>query len=153
MKNLIEVEVKGVAVLRMEGGVGLAVILKEKEGSRHLTIIIGPFEAKAISMALNGEVFSRPLTHDLLHEVIKTLGATVEKVIVNDLIDGTYYARIILNHEGRMYSIDARPSDSIALALRANAPVFVSSHVMDVASEYIPDLDEGSEWEGEGAEG
>jgi len=151
MSNLVELEVKNVALVRTEGGMGMAVILQEKEGSRHLPIIVGPFEGKAISMALTGETFSRPLTHDLLHNVIETLGARVEKVVINDLVDSTFYARLILNHEGKTYSIDARPSDAIAVALRAGAPIFASSTVMDSASEYLPDLGEEEEgWEGGG---
>ncbi len=152
MSNLVELEVKNVALIQTEGGgMGIAVLLKEKNGSRHLPIIVGPFEGKAISMALNGETFSRPLTHDLLYEVIKTLGAKVEKVVINDLVDGTFYARLILNREGQTYSIDARPSDAMAVALRAGAPIFASSTVMDTASEYLPDLEEGEEgWEGGG---
>ncbi|NPA80869.1 MAG: bifunctional nuclease family protein [Thermotogae bacterium] len=151
MKNLIEVEVKNVVLLQSEEGMAIAVVLKEKSGSRLLPIIIGPFEAKAISMALNGETFSRPLTHDLMHEILSVLGVKVDKVIINDLVDGTYYARIILSHDGKTYSIDSRPSDAIALALRAGAPIFVSSSVMDTASEYFPDFEgDEPEWEGGG---
>ncbi len=149
MSNLVELEVKSVALVHGEGGVGMMVILKERYGSRHLPIVVGPFEGKAISMALSGETFSRPLTHDLLYNVIETLGARIEKVVINDLVDGTFYARLILNREGEVYSIDARPSDAMALALKAKAPIFASSTVMDSASEYLPDLEEGEEGWGE----
>ncbi len=149
MSNLVELEVKNVALVRSEGGVGMMVILKERFGSRHLPIIVGPFEGKAISMALSGETFSRPLTHDLLYNVVETLGAKIEKVVINDLVDGTFYARLILSREGETYSIDARPSDAMVLALKAGAPIFASSTVMDSASEYLPDLEEGEEGWGE----
>ncbi|NPB03297.1 MAG: bifunctional nuclease family protein [Thermotogae bacterium] len=148
MKNLIEVEVKSVALVQGDEGVGVAVILGEKGGSRLLPIIVGLFEAKAIGMVLNDEKFPRPLTHDLFKNVLDVLNARIEKVVINDLVDGTYYARIILNHEGKTYSIDSRPSDAIALALRFKAPIYVSANVMDVASEYFHDLEEGMGWEG-----
>ncbi|MFZ8834198.1 MAG: bifunctional nuclease family protein [Candidatus Caldipriscus sp.] len=149
MKNLIDVEVKSVVVISTQEGIpqAFAVILKEKEGSRILPIYIGGFEANAIQMAKDGERFERPLTHNLLVNILETLGAKVERVVINDLIESTFYARIILNHGEKTYSIDARPSDSIAIALLSNAPIYVSSHVLDQAGEYSPGWEEG---EGQG---
>jgi len=145
MKNLIEVEVKSVVVISSQEGIpqAFAVILKEKEGSRILPIYIGGFEANAIQMAKDGEQFERPLTHNLLVNILETLGAKVERVIINDLIESTFYARIILNQGDKTYSIDARPSDSIAIALLSKAPIFISSHVLDQAGEYSAGWEEG----------
>ncbi len=151
MKNLIELEVKSVVMISTQEGIpqAFAVVLKEKNGSRLLPIYIGGFEANAIQMAKEGEKFDRPLTHDLMVNIIDTLGGKVDRVIINDLMDNTFYARIIITKDDRTYSIDARPSDSIAIALLSNAPIYVSSHVMDEAGEYSADWDEGTQqdWE------
>ncbi|GAP63132.1 replicative DNA helicase [Ardenticatena maritima] len=109
------------------------VVLKEQEGERHLAIWIGPYEADAITLSLQGIRVARPLTHDLLKNVIETLGARVEYIVVNDLRDDTFYANIMLDVNGETIAIDSRPSDAIALAVRVNAPIFVEEHVMDEA--------------------
>ncbi|HUU45541.1 MAG TPA: bifunctional nuclease family protein, partial [Acidobacteriota bacterium] len=90
-----------------------------------LPIWIGHFEAWAIAMELSGVTSKRPLTHDLLHAMIKNLGASVERVQITELKEQTFYAKIVLARNGEQVSVDARPSDSIALALKAKAPVFV----------------------------
>ncbi|UCE17628.1 MAG: bifunctional nuclease family protein [Gemmatimonadota bacterium] len=105
------------------------VLLKESGGSGILPIWIGPAEASAIAMELAGLNMKRPLTHDLLRTVIDGLGAKVLKVVVNDLVGQTFYAEIYLQHENSLVKIDARPSDSIALALKAKAPIFVSKKI------------------------
>ena len=146
MKNLIEVYVKNVIVVKNEEGeTSFLVLLAEKEGNRILPISIGMFEAQAIARALEGISIERPLTHDLIVNIIRELGGTLEKIIINDLIDGTFYARLIVKTEDRLHSIDARPSDSIAIAVRVGAPIFVSSKVMDEAGEILPE--EGTEGE------
>gem|GEM_PF-6957747 len=94
-------------------------------------------------MAKDGEKFERPLTHNLLVNILETLGAKVERVVINDLIESTFYARIILNHGEKTYSIDARPSDSIAIALLSNAPIYASSHVLDQAGGILLGLGRG----------
>ncbi len=151
MKNLIELEVKSVVMISTTEGIpqAFAVILKEMTGSRLLPIYIGGFEASAIQMAKEGEKFERPLTHNLIVDIVETLGAKVERVVINDLMDNTFYARIIISKDDRTYSVDARPSDSIAIALLSGAPIYASSHVMDEAAEYSSDWDEGSQenWE------
>lgn len=151
MKNLIELEVKSVVMISTTEGIpqAFAVVLKEKAGSRLLPIYIGGFEANAIQMAKDGEKFERPLTHDLIVSIIESLGAKVERVVINDLMDNTFYARIILSKDDRTYSIDARPSDSIAVALLAKAPIYVSAHVLEEAGEYSADWDEEGQgnWE------
>ena len=146
MKNLIEVYVKNVIVVKNEeGDTSFLVLLAEKEGNRVLPISIGMFEAQAIARALEGVDIGRPLTHDLIVNIIRELGATLDKVVVNDLIDGTFYARLIVKTESKLHSIDARPSDSIAVAILAKAPIFVSSKVMDEAGEVLPEDSEGGE--------
>jgi hypothetical protein len=107
------------------------VILKENDGNRILPIWIGHAEASAIAYALEGVKVERPLTHDLIARIIVGVGANVEKIVINQLKENTFYARIILRMDSRIISIDARPSDSIAIALRTNAPIFVSRDVME----------------------
>lgn len=117
------------------------VVLKEREGDRHLAIWIGPYEADAITIALQGIRVVRPLTHDLLRNMIETLGATVSYIVVNDLRDDTFYAHIVLTVDGREIEVDSRPSDAIALAVRVNAPIYVAEHVMDQAG-IVPETGE-----------
>lgn len=122
------------------------VVLKEQEGERHLAIWIGPYEADAITISLQGIRVARPLTHDLLRNVIETLGATVERIIVTDLRDETFYANIVLDVDGEEVRIDSRPSDAMALAVREEASVFVEEHVMDEAGIVPePGEEEGAE--------
>ncbi|HEY7974619.1 MAG TPA: bifunctional nuclease family protein [Ktedonobacterales bacterium] len=110
------------------------VILKDREGDRYLFIWIANPEAYSIAMELQGSTPPRPLTHDLLKTVIVELGAKVERVVINDLVDDIYYARILMDVDGRHVEIDSRSSDAIALAVRLKAPIFVADKVMDSAS-------------------
>lgn len=109
------------------------VILKEKDAERYLPIWIGPNEAEAIAVRLQEVNIARPLTHDLLRTVIDTLGARVTSVVVNDLANDTFYARIILDVNGRALEVDSRPSDAIALAVTARVPIYVSEDVLGEA--------------------
>ncbi len=109
------------------------VILKEKMADRYLPIWIGPAEADAIAVKLQGINVPRPLTHDLLRSVVDALGATVNSIIVNDLKNDTFYAKIILNVDGGRMEVDSRPSDALALAVRVEAPIYVEEAVMDKA--------------------
>ncbi|HEX75132.1 MAG TPA: bifunctional nuclease family protein [Dehalococcoidia bacterium] len=109
------------------------VILKEKESDRYLPIWIGPAEADAISVKLQNVAIARPLTHDLLDSVIITLGASVNRIVVNELHNDTFYAKIILNVDSKQVEIDSRPSDAIALAVRVTAPIYVEESVLDKA--------------------
>jgi len=109
------------------------VILREKKAGRYLPIWIGAAEADAIAVKLQGVTVPRPLTHDLLGLVIDSLGAAVDSIIVNDLKSDTFYAKIILNVDGRQVEIDSRPSDALALAVRAGVPIFVDEAVLDKA--------------------
>lgn len=109
------------------------VILKEKDADRYLPIWIGHAEADAIAVRLQEVAVARPLTHDLLGTVITSLGASVNSVVVNDLSNDTFYARIILDVDGKTMEIDARPSDAIALAVRARVPIYAEESVLDKA--------------------
>ncbi len=109
------------------------VILREKDSDRYLPIWIGPAEADAIAVRLQDVQVARPLTHDLLRDAIGQLGATVEYVVVNDLSNDTFFARIMLQVDGRSVEIDSRPSDAIALAVRAQVPIFADESVLEKA--------------------
>ena len=110
------------------------VILKDREGDRFLFIWIANPEAYSIAMELQGSTPPRPLTHDLLKSVSVELGAKVERVVINDMVDDIFYARILMDMDGRHIEIDSRSSDAIALAVRMKAPIFVSDKVMESAS-------------------
>jgi len=109
------------------------VILKEKEADRYLPIWIGPSEADAIAVKLQDVTVPRPLTHDLLRSVIDTLGATINSIIVSELKNDTFSAKIILNVDGGQMEVDSRPSDALALAVRAGVPIFAEETVLDRA--------------------
>jgi len=109
------------------------VILKEKMAERYLPIWIGPSEADAIAVKLQGVNVPRPLTHDLLHSVIDILGATINSIIVSDLKNDTFYAKILLNVDRGQMEVDSRPSDALALAVRAEAPIYAEEAVLDKA--------------------
>jgi len=109
------------------------VILKEKESDRYLPIWIGPAEADAIAVRLQEVSVARPLTHDLLRSIIDSLGASIDYVIVNDLSNDTFFARIMLQIDGRVMEIDSRPSDAIALAVRVQVPIFADESVLEKA--------------------
>ncbi len=106
-----------------------ALILKEVDGERRLPIIIGAFEAQAIALEMEGVTPPRPMTHDLIKNLIDQMGATLSEVVISDLIEGTFYAKLVFDALG--VEIDARPSDAIALAVRAACPIFVSSDILD----------------------
>ncbi len=121
--ELVEVFVQGIAVDKEREFP--VVLLKTEEEGELLPIWIGPAEATAIYMALAQRTFERPLTHDLLQIVIDVLGVTVSKIEITDIHNETYFARIVLTRGEEVFIVDARPSDSIALALRAKAPIFI----------------------------
>lgn len=113
------------------------IVLKEKHGKRQLSIGIGIPEVNAIKLKLSDITPPRPLTHDLLNNVIQHLGATVEKVVIDKLEFNTFYAKVILRTDhDQVKEIDARPSDSIALALRAKAPIFAAEEVLRVVAAF-----------------
>lgn len=106
-----------------------ALILKEVDGPRRLPIIIGAFEAQAIALEMEGVTPPRPMTHDLLKNALERLGASLTEVYINELKDGTFYARLIFDDAG--IELDSRPSDAIALAVRSNAPIYVHNSILD----------------------
>ncbi|MGQ9798288.1 MAG: bifunctional nuclease domain-containing protein [Ignavibacterium sp.] len=134
--NKVQCEIIGLSSSPVTGG-AYAILLKEIDGNRRLPIIIGQFEAQAIALEMEGIRPPRPLTHDLLKSVIDNLGGTVIEIIVNELRENTFYAKIILEVGGLTNEIDARPSDAIALAVRSDAPIYVTESVMEAAS-FIP---------------
>ena len=109
------------------------VFLKEVSGERHLPIWIGPFEAEAIAMELQGVQAKRPLPYDLLKSIIASLGGRIARIEVTELSDAVFYARIVLDVNGRQVPIDSRPSDAIALGVRAKVPILVAENVMERA--------------------
>jgi bifunctional DNase/RNase len=113
------------------------VILKEKDAERFLPIWIGPAEADAIAVKLQEYQVPRPLTHDLLGNVIGALGATVNSIVVSDLQNDTFFAKIVLAVDGKQVEIDSRPSDAIALAVRVKVPIFAEEAVLDKAGIII----------------
>ena len=114
------------------------IVLKEKEGQHVLPIVIGILEATAIKMEIGGINPPRPLTHDLLKNIIGELGATLEKVVVDKLENNTFHAKLYLAVNGNTKQVDARPSDSIALAVRAKAPIFVAKEVLNKSDIFNP---------------
>jgi hypothetical protein len=110
------------------------VILKDVASERFLPIWIGPYEAEAITVSLQEMEVARPLTHDLLRNVIEALNAEVLRVNITELRDDVYYARIVLSVNGEELEIDSRPSDALALAVRVHVPIFVAEEVMDEAA-------------------
>ena len=116
------------------------VVLKDANSERYLPIWIGPCEAEAITVKLQEVPAPRPLTHDLLRSVIGELGGKVVHILINDLRQEVYYARIVIDLAGEQIEVDSRPSDAIALAVRVSAPIFVADSVMDKAANE-PDED------------
>lgn len=109
------------------------VILREKDAERYLPIWIGPAEADAIAVRLQEVTVARPLTHDLLASMIEQLGGTVRSVVVNDLANDTFFARIHVERDGKVIEVDSRPSDAIAIAVRTKVPIYVDESVLDRA--------------------
>jgi bifunctional DNase/RNase len=129
---MIEVEIDSIRVSLMSEH--RVIVLKALEEELYLPIWIGPYEAEAIAIRLKGVDISRPLTHDLLNNVIGEMGGDISHIVVNDLRDDTFYALISVEVNGRQLEIDSRPSDAIALAVRAGARIFVDEGVLEQAS-------------------
>ena len=119
------------------------VILKDLEGKRYLPILIGPFEATAIALALEGTAVPRPLSHDLMRTLLESLSAKLEQIVIHDIKDSTFFAKLVVRTNGEVQEIDARPSDGIALALRMHAPIFVTDKI--ALEETVPDKTGGSD--------
>src|SRR6185369_13554379 len=130
--GLVEMVVESVRVHMLSSR--HVVILKEKARDRYLPIWIGPWEASAIAMKLQGLTPERPLTHDLFAAALEGLGARVDRVIISALAEETFHARLLLEHDGHVVEIDSRPSDALALAVRAGGRIFASEAVLDQAA-------------------
>ncbi len=143
---MIEVKIAGIQVSLMSQH--RVVLLKELGAERYLPIWIGPYEAEALSIELQQVTVARPLTHDLLRNVIEAMGGVVQYIVVSELRDDTFYARIVISLNGRTIEVDSRPSDAMNLAVRTRAPIYVAEEVMDAAG-VVPEQDLGEEREGE----
>jgi bifunctional DNase/RNase len=158
MARLVEMQIESVRVHMLSNR--HVVILKDTEGDRYLPIWIGAWEASAIAMRLQGLSAERPLTHDLFAAALDRLGVRVERVVISELTDETYHARIHLERDGVQVEVDARPSDALALAVRAEVQIFAADEVLAQAALAADpdeeagddDGDTGEEAEGEGTE-
>jgi bifunctional DNase/RNase len=120
-------------------------LLKEREGERVLPVGIGPLEAQAIVMPLQGVRPPRPMTHDIFVEILSSLGGHLRRVEITDLIDSTFHARLMLESDGQERIYDIRPSDAVALAVRTETPIFVAEDVFDQAGILTPQVSEAGE--------
>lgn len=143
---MIEVTIDSIRVSLMSQH--RVVVLKEVDSDRYLPIWIGPFEADAITLQLQGVQVARPLTHDLLKGIIDKMGAKISHIMVTELKNDTFFAQIVMDLDGKSIEIDSRPSDAIALAVRVKAPLFVAEEVMEMASIVPESSIEDAELEG-----
>jgi bifunctional DNase/RNase len=138
--DFIQVDIIGLSTSPSSGG-AYALVLGEVEGNRRLPIIIGAFEAQAIALELEKIQPPRPMTHDLLRDLFESVGAEVLDVVIDELREGTFFAKVRYIHEGEEDQLDARPSDAVALAVRVDAPIYVAPSVLEEAG--IPSDEEG----------
>ncbi len=131
----MEVEVELSRIIINETSDQQVIVLKERNGARAFPIVIGIVEIFAIDRRLKGIKPPRPMTHDLLANIIDGLGAKIERIVIDDLRNHTFYAKIHLGIDGRRVQIDSRPSDAIALCAAMDAPIFVAEHVFDLTSQ------------------
>ena len=139
--DFIHVDILGLSTSSSSGG-AYALVLGEADGNRRLPIIIGAFEAQAIALELEKIQPPRPMTHDLLRTVFEVVGADVLYVVINELRDGTFFAKVRFSLDGDEQELDSRPSDAVALAVRVEAPIYVAPAVLDEAG--IPGDEEAS---------
>ncbi len=133
MLFVIKMEVKTVTA---DQGGNFLVLLMDDEEKKVLPISIGPLEAQAIAIVLQGETPPRPLTHDLLKAVCENLGGAMEKIVITDIKESTFYAEVYLNQNSETLVIDSRPSDAIALALRFGAPIYMATRLVEFTYDY-----------------
>jgi bifunctional DNase/RNase len=151
MTGLVEMVIESVRVHMLSNR--HVVILKDTEGDRYLPIWIGAWEASAIAMRLQGLAAERPLTHDLFAAALDRLGVRVERVVISELTDETYHARIHLERDGVQVEVDARPSDALALAVRAEVPIYAADEVLaQAALAADPDEETADDEEADDAE-
>lgn len=132
-KELMEVKVMGIVVDPKASNP--VVVLVDLTGQKALPIWIGVFEAEAISRGLEDVVTLRPMTHDLMKQILDTFQASLTRVVISDIKENTFYANLYLNVEGRELVVDSRPSDAIALAVRVKAPIFIAESVVEVTKQ------------------
>lgn len=118
-----------------------AVVLGEREGSRRLPIVIGSFEAQAIAVAMERMTPNRPLTHDLFKNTLETFNVDLKEVVINNLLDGIFYARLICLKDGELIEIDSRTSDALAMAVRFDCPIYTYEFILDAAGVVLEDSD------------
>ena len=127
----MEIPCELIRIMITETGDHQVIVLKESQGERVFPIVIGFFEAAAIDRRIKGHVLPRPMTHDLLAAVIDALGGRLAKIVVTDIKDHTFYARLVIERNGDQVHVDARPSDAIALAVAGATPIYVEDRVLD----------------------
>ncbi|MCK4892529.1 MAG: bifunctional nuclease family protein [Calditrichia bacterium] len=140
---MIKVKINGLFLTQSQAS---GVILKEIKGERTLPIIIGEYEAQSIALGLEKIKPPRPITHDLTLNMLESLTAEIERIVVTELKNNTYYAVIYIKRNSTVYEIDSRPSDAIALAVRKNIPIFVAEEVMEkgaYATDEVQEVDDG----------
>jgi len=143
MTELVAMSIKGLMLDPVSNSP--IVVLKDDEEKFFLPIWVGIFEANAIALQLENVATPRPMTHDLLRNMISELDGRVTRIVINDLRDSTFFAQIRILVSGKTLEVDARPSDAIALALRTEAPIFVAQSVLDQAQTITPDADDQDE--------
>ncbi|MFA5783369.1 MAG: bifunctional nuclease family protein [Phycisphaerae bacterium] len=131
----MKIEVELSRIIINEASDQQIIVLKEINGSRGFPIVIGIVEIFAIDRRLKGLQPPRPMTHDLLADVLNSLGAKIEKIVITDLLNHTFYAKLYISLDGKTVEVDSRPSDAIALSVGIGAPIFVAEHVFDKASQ------------------
>ena len=138
------VEVELTRIIINERSEQQVIVLKEKEGPRAFPIVIGIFEAYAIDRGIKEVRTPRPLTHDLIVGLVRSLNAQLLRVVVSDLRKGTFYAKLVILHDGRNIEVDSRPSDAIALAVLLGAPVFVEDRILEAVSQAAAEAEEAA---------
>jgi bifunctional DNase/RNase len=119
-----------------------AVVLGERRGQRRLPIVIGSFEAQAIAVAMERMIPNRPLTHDLFKSALDTFGVQLKEVVINNLLDGIFYARLVCMKNGELFEIDSRTSDAIAMAVRFECPIFTYDFILEAAGVVLEDAED-----------
>lgn len=135
MSDLVEVNLS--RILIRETNEQQFICLQEKDGSRSFQIVIGSFEAREINRKITHQETPRPMTHDLVRNVLRGLEANLERIVIDDLRDATFFAKLVIKQGERELRIDARPSDAIAIAVAERTPIFVANHVIEEASKAI----------------
>lgn len=122
-----------------------AVVLGEKRGARRLPIVIGSFEAQAIAVAMERMIPNRPLTHDLFKNALEAYDIKLQEVVINNLLDGIFYSKLVCIREGQLTEIDSRTSDALAMAVRFNCPIYTFEFILDAAGVVLEDGEDGDE--------